>query len=55
LRALRESGSAGFVADGRQLPHNLEWDEAPPCGSDHEFRQSNKSNTLPQAFIALKS
>jgi len=40
------------VAYGRWVPHDLERDEAPPCGWATKFRQSNKSDTQSQAFIA---
>jgi hypothetical protein len=30
------------VADVSWVPHNLERDEATPCGEVHEFRQSSK-------------
>ena len=35
------------------VPHNLERNEVPPCGMDHEFRQSNKCGALSQALIDL--
>ena len=37
----------------RDVPHNLERDEAPPCGGGHEFRQSNKCDGSPQALFEL--
>ena len=33
------------------MPHNLELDEAPPCGKGHEFRQSNKCIRSSQALF----
>jgi hypothetical protein len=36
------------------VPHNLEQNEAPPCGKDHEFCQSNKCDSPSQALIHLK-
>jgi len=51
-RLAREDGIRGFVAYGRWVPHDLERDEAPPCGWATKFRQSNKSDTQSQAFIA---
>jgi len=49
LRAKTEF--AGFVTYVRWVPHDLERDEAPPCGWATKFRQSNKSDRQSQAFI----
>jgi hypothetical protein len=43
----------GFVSDVGWVPHNLERNEVPPCGKDHEFRQSNKCDAPSQALIEL--